>query len=112
LLCSSSYDALHGVAGAYAKHIFVEELGADESSLLNCVSKVMSSSIVTNFYLKCGLVLIHHLCFCRRTLEVVIRILASPMQKSWLNGWILESHPQMLSPLNLALQLMEMLIAT
>nr|CAB3498457.1 unnamed protein product [Digitaria exilis] len=33
------YDALHGVAGAYAKHIFVEELGADESSLLNCVPK-------------------------------------------------------------------------
>ncbi|AQK63457.1 phosphoglucomutase2 [Zea mays] len=34
-----NYDALHGVAGAYAKHIFVEELGADESSLLNCVPK-------------------------------------------------------------------------
>ncbi|GJM96387.1 hypothetical protein PR202_ga13215 [Eleusine coracana subsp. coracana] len=33
------YDALHGVAGAYAKRIFVEELGADESSLLNCVPK-------------------------------------------------------------------------
>jgi phosphoglucomutase len=33
------YDALHGVAGAYAKHIFVEELGADENSLLNCVPK-------------------------------------------------------------------------
>ncbi|KAG8062331.1 hypothetical protein GUJ93_ZPchr0003g16546 [Zizania palustris] len=33
------YDALHGVAGNYAKHIFVEELGADESSLLNCVPK-------------------------------------------------------------------------
>jgi phosphoglucomutase len=33
------YDALHGVAGAYAKHIFVEELGADESALLNCVPK-------------------------------------------------------------------------
>ncbi|AQK81646.1 putative phosphoglucomutase cytoplasmic 1 [Zea mays] len=33
------YDVLHGVAGAYAKHIFVEELGADESSLLNCVPK-------------------------------------------------------------------------
>ncbi|XP_066391547.1 phosphoglucomutase, cytoplasmic 2-like isoform X5 [Miscanthus floridulus] len=33
------YDALHGVAGAYARHIFVEELGADESSLLNCVPK-------------------------------------------------------------------------
>ncbi|XP_031271659.1 phosphoglucomutase, cytoplasmic [Pistacia vera] len=33
------YDALHGVAGAYAKRIFVEELGAPESSLLNCVPK-------------------------------------------------------------------------
>ncbi|XP_052204362.1 phosphoglucomutase, cytoplasmic isoform X1 [Diospyros lotus] len=33
------YDALHGVAGAYAKRIFVEELGAKESSLLNCVPK-------------------------------------------------------------------------
>ncbi|KAI9082149.1 hypothetical protein K1719_035889 [Acacia pycnantha] len=33
------YDALHGVAGAYAKRIFVEELGAQENSLLNCVPK-------------------------------------------------------------------------
>ncbi|GAB4828743.1 Phosphoglucomutase-1 [Ancistrocladus abbreviatus] len=33
------YDALHGVAGAYAKRIFVEELGADEKSLLNCTPK-------------------------------------------------------------------------
>ncbi|KAL9861756.1 putative phosphoglucomutase (alpha-D-glucose-1,6-bisphosphate-dependent) [Arabidopsis thaliana] len=33
------YDALHGVAGAYAHRIFVEELGAPESSLLNCVPK-------------------------------------------------------------------------
>ncbi|XP_010271265.1 PREDICTED: phosphoglucomutase, cytoplasmic-like [Nelumbo nucifera] len=33
------YDALHGVAGAYAKRIFVEELGAHESSLLNCTPK-------------------------------------------------------------------------
>ncbi|KAL4277964.1 hypothetical protein GQ457_03G010530 [Hibiscus cannabinus] len=33
------YDALHGVAGAYANRIFVEELGAQESSLLNCVPK-------------------------------------------------------------------------
>ncbi|GAB2279969.1 hypothetical protein Dimus_014606 [Dionaea muscipula] len=33
------YDALHGVAGAYAKRIFVEELGADEKSLLNCIPK-------------------------------------------------------------------------
>ncbi|CAK9134272.1 unnamed protein product [Ilex paraguariensis] len=33
------YDALHGVAGAYAKRIFVEELGAKESSLLNCIPK-------------------------------------------------------------------------
>ncbi|XP_047330677.1 phosphoglucomutase, cytoplasmic [Impatiens glandulifera] len=32
------YDALHGVGGAYAG-IFVEELGAKESSLLNCVPK-------------------------------------------------------------------------
>lgn len=36
----SSYDALHGVAGVYAKRIFVEELGAEESSLLNCTPKV------------------------------------------------------------------------
>uniref|UniRef100_A0A2P2M4B7 phosphoglucomutase (alpha-D-glucose-1,6-bisphosphate-dependent) n=1 Tax=Rhizophora mucronata TaxID=61149 RepID=A0A2P2M4B7_RHIMU len=36
---SFCYDALHGVAGAYAKRIFVEELGAQESSLLNCVPK-------------------------------------------------------------------------
>ncbi|CAO2823943.1 unnamed protein product [Amaranthus hypochondriacus] len=33
------YDALHGVAGVYAKRIFVEELGASESSLLNCTPK-------------------------------------------------------------------------
>ncbi|XP_031491386.1 phosphoglucomutase, cytoplasmic 1 [Nymphaea colorata] len=33
------YDALHGVAGIYAKRIFVEELSADESSLMNCVPK-------------------------------------------------------------------------
>lgn len=41
-ICSpfASYDALHGVGGAYAKRIFVEELGAKESSLLNCVPKV------------------------------------------------------------------------
>ncbi|KAK1301516.1 Phosphoglucomutase, cytoplasmic [Acorus calamus] len=36
---SFCYDALHGVAGAYAKRIFVEELGADESYLLNCIPK-------------------------------------------------------------------------
>ncbi|XP_010926112.1 phosphoglucomutase, cytoplasmic 2 [Elaeis guineensis] len=33
------YDALHGVAGIYAKRIFVEELGANESSLMNCTPK-------------------------------------------------------------------------
>ncbi|KAK8665051.1 hypothetical protein V6N13_005227 [Hibiscus sabdariffa] len=33
------YDALHGVGGAYANRIFVEELGAQKSSLLNCVPK-------------------------------------------------------------------------
>ncbi|KAG5540343.1 hypothetical protein RHGRI_020540 [Rhododendron griersonianum] len=33
------YDALHGVAGPYVKRIFLEELGADESSLMNCVCK-------------------------------------------------------------------------
>ncbi|XP_057817992.1 phosphoglucomutase, cytoplasmic [Cryptomeria japonica] len=33
------YDALHGVAGAYANRIFVEELSADESSLINCIPK-------------------------------------------------------------------------
>ncbi|KAJ6800705.1 putative phosphoglucomutase, cytoplasmic 1 [Iris pallida] len=36
---SFCYDALHGVAGAYAKRIFVEELGAKESSLINCTPK-------------------------------------------------------------------------
>ena len=61
MLYAFSYDALHGVAGAYAKHIFVEELGADESSLLNCIPKVMYSSIVTSCTKKCGLVLIHHI---------------------------------------------------
>ncbi|CAI0432000.1 unnamed protein product [Linum tenue] len=34
-----NYDALHGVAGAYAHRIFVEELCAQESALLNCVPK-------------------------------------------------------------------------
>ncbi|BBN11283.1 phosphoglucomutase [Marchantia polymorpha subsp. ruderalis] len=33
------YDALHGVAGVYAKRIFLQELGAQESSLLNCTPK-------------------------------------------------------------------------
>lgn len=33
------YDALHGVAGPYVKRILLEELGADESSLMNCVCK-------------------------------------------------------------------------
>lgn len=36
---SFCYDALHGVAGVHAKRIFVEELGATESSLVNCVPK-------------------------------------------------------------------------
>ncbi|KAJ0988636.1 hypothetical protein J5N97_006992 [Dioscorea zingiberensis] len=36
---SFCYDALHGVAGIYAKKIFVEELGANESSLINCTPK-------------------------------------------------------------------------
>ncbi|KAJ3672887.1 hypothetical protein LUZ60_006261 [Juncus effusus] len=36
---SFCFDGLHGVAGAYAHKIFVEELGADESALLNCVPK-------------------------------------------------------------------------
>ncbi|PPS19168.1 hypothetical protein GOBAR_AA01403 [Gossypium barbadense] len=40
------YDALHGVAGAYAHRIFVEELGAQESSLLNCVPKENQDSAV------------------------------------------------------------------
>ncbi|MQM13216.1 hypothetical protein Taro_046140 [Colocasia esculenta] len=34
-----NYDALHGVAGIYAKRIFVEDLGANEGSLLNCTPK-------------------------------------------------------------------------
>ncbi|KAG9454734.1 hypothetical protein H6P81_007638 [Aristolochia fimbriata] len=36
---SFCFDALHGVAGVYAKRIFVDELGADENQLLNCVPK-------------------------------------------------------------------------
>ncbi|XP_077236047.1 phosphoglucomutase, cytoplasmic-like [Tasmannia lanceolata] len=36
---SFCYDALHGVAGIYAKRIFIQELGAHESSLLNCTPK-------------------------------------------------------------------------
>lgn len=35
-----SHDSLHGVAGVYVTRIFVEELGAKESSLLNCTPKV------------------------------------------------------------------------
>jgi phosphoglucomutase len=33
------YDAMHGVAGEYAQKIFIEELGADPSSLINSVPK-------------------------------------------------------------------------
>ena len=51
LVCTSSYDALHGVGGAYAKPIFVDELGADESSLLNCVPKVVCTSNCHKLYL-------------------------------------------------------------
>ncbi|XP_048135007.1 phosphoglucomutase, cytoplasmic-like [Rhodamnia argentea] len=40
-----SYDALHGVAGAYARRIFVEELGANDSSLLNCTPEVLHAQI-------------------------------------------------------------------
>lgn len=40
-----SYDALHGVAGIYAKRIFIDELGANESSLLNCTPKVFFISL-------------------------------------------------------------------
>ncbi|KAJ1697420.1 hypothetical protein LUZ63_005932 [Rhynchospora breviuscula] len=36
LISSPNYDGLNGVSGVYAKRIFIEELGADESSLLNC----------------------------------------------------------------------------
>ncbi|KAL8161255.1 hypothetical protein V2J09_012744, partial [Rumex salicifolius] len=39
LVSSPNYDSLHGVAGVYAQRIFVEELGADSASLLNCVPK-------------------------------------------------------------------------
>ena len=34
-----AFDALHGVAGPYAKRIFVDELGADSSALANCEPK-------------------------------------------------------------------------
>jgi phosphoglucomutase len=43
-----SYDALHGVAGVYAKKIFVEELGAKESSLLNCTPLVKRTTSLAN----------------------------------------------------------------
>lgn len=33
------YDAMHGVAGEYAQKIFVEELGAPPSSLMNAEPK-------------------------------------------------------------------------
>eukprot|EP00244_Chara_vulgaris_P013085 TRINITY_DN723_c0_g1_i1.p1 TRINITY_DN723_c0_g1~~TRINITY_DN723_c0_g1_i1.p1 ORF type:complete len:585 (+),score=140.98 TRINITY_DN723_c0_g1_i1:324-2078(+) len=33
------YDAMHGVGGVYAKAVFVDELGAPDSSLMNCVPK-------------------------------------------------------------------------
>eukprot|EP00245_Coleochaete_scutata_P001333 TRINITY_DN11640_c0_g1_i1.p1 TRINITY_DN11640_c0_g1~~TRINITY_DN11640_c0_g1_i1.p1 ORF type:complete len:583 (-),score=143.53 TRINITY_DN11640_c0_g1_i1:592-2340(-) len=33
------YDALHGVGGAYAGKVFVNELGANPQSLINCVPK-------------------------------------------------------------------------
>lgn len=58
-----------------------------------------------------GLVLICHLCSYRKTLEVVIRTLTSPMQKNWLSGWVL-GKPQTPTPLNLVRQLMEMLTVT
>ncbi|KAL0051937.1 hypothetical protein WJX82_004836 [Trebouxia sp. C0006] len=34
-----TFDAMHGVAGPYAKRIFVQEFGASESSLQNCDPK-------------------------------------------------------------------------
>ncbi|EIE27230.1 putative Phosphoglucomutase, cytoplasmic 2 [Coccomyxa subellipsoidea C-169] len=34
-----AFDGMHGVAGPYAKRIFVQELGAPESSCLNCDPK-------------------------------------------------------------------------
>lgn len=33
------YDAMHGVAGVYARRVFVDELGAPATSLLNCEPK-------------------------------------------------------------------------
>lgn len=30
------FDGMHGVAGAYASRVFVDELGAPEESLLRC----------------------------------------------------------------------------
>eukprot|EP00898_Chlorokybus_atmophyticus_P004305 jgi/Chlat1/4876/Chrsp31S08943 len=46
LSCQSSlvgklgrHDAMHGVAGPYAKRIYIDELGADPSCLLNCDPK-------------------------------------------------------------------------
>jgi phosphoglucomutase len=36
---SFRYDCMHGVQGPYAVRVFVDELGADSSSLLNSVPK-------------------------------------------------------------------------
>ncbi|KAJ4981922.1 hypothetical protein NE237_032759 [Protea cynaroides] len=51
---SRIYDALHGVGGAYAKRIFVEELGANESSLLNCTPKLLMFRIELNIRQQSG----------------------------------------------------------
>jgi phosphoglucomutase len=42
MYCLVSFDALHGASGVYAKKIFVEELGAQESYLTNCNPLVRS----------------------------------------------------------------------
>lgn len=65
---------MHGVAGAYAKRIFVDELGASESSLLNCVPKVTISSMSQVEHVV-WVSINYHLCSYRKTLEVVIQTL-------------------------------------
>ena len=114
-----SYDALHGVGGAYAKSIFVDELGAQESSLLNCTPKVLFSCwlmprIALNILnASCDLPLIcGWLVGYRKTLEEDTQTPIWHMQKSWLLVWDWANPNPKKSPQSLVLLLMVMQIAT
>lgn len=110
-----SFDALHGVGGAYAKRIFVEELGAKESSLLNCVPKVdLEASRYLRFHFLTKLEMLNcpWLCANRKTLEVGILILTWHMQKNWLHGWDWANQVRTRNHLNLVQPLMAMQIVT